>query len=78
LAKIKVGDPLEESSNVGALINKGHLDKVVGLVERAVKQVRVIQYDLIELFCREQKFFAEANFSNQKASKRAFTLIQQS
>jgi acyl-CoA reductase-like NAD-dependent aldehyde dehydrogenase len=39
LEKIKVGDPLDESNNVGALINEEHLKKVAGMVERAVKEV---------------------------------------
>jgi aldehyde dehydrogenase family 9 protein A1 len=39
LEKIRVGDPLDESNNVGALINEQHLEKVIGMVERAVKEV---------------------------------------
>jgi len=37
LEKIKVGDPFDESNNVGALINEEHLGKVLGMVEKAVK-----------------------------------------
>jgi acyl-CoA reductase-like NAD-dependent aldehyde dehydrogenase len=39
LEKIKVGDPLDETNNVGALINEGHLNKVATMVEHAVKEV---------------------------------------
>lgn len=43
LEKIKVGDPLDESNNVGAIINEQHLEKIQGMVERAVKDVSFIQ-----------------------------------
>lgn len=42
LEKIKVGDPLDESNNVGALINEQHLQKVIGMVERAENEVETI------------------------------------
>ncbi|KAI6177175.1 putative betaine-aldehyde dehydrogenase [Aphelenchoides bicaudatus] len=38
LEKIKVGDPLDEANNVGALINEQHLSKVARMVENAVKE----------------------------------------
>jgi len=38
IEKIRVGDPLDESTNVGSLINEQHLNKVIGMVERAVKE----------------------------------------
>ncbi|CAD5212344.1 unnamed protein product [Bursaphelenchus xylophilus] len=36
--KVKVGDPLKGENNVGAMINEGHLNKVLGFVESAVKE----------------------------------------
>lgn len=39
LAKIRVGDPLEKTTNVGATINEAHLNKVIGMLERALSQV---------------------------------------
>ncbi|KAH7731646.1 Protein ALH-12 b [Aphelenchoides avenae] len=38
LANLKVGDPLKPETNVGAMINEGHLQKVLGFVERAKAQ----------------------------------------
>ncbi|KAI6237787.1 Protein CBR-ALH-12 [Aphelenchoides besseyi] len=38
LEKIKVGDPLDESNNVGAVINEQHLGKITGMVDRAIKE----------------------------------------
>lgn len=34
---MKIGDPLEKSVHVGASISAGHVDKVIGYVEDAVK-----------------------------------------
>ena len=37
--KLRIGDPLDERTNVGATINGQHLKKVVGFVERAKAQM---------------------------------------
>lgn len=37
---IPVGDPLLHSTRMGALISKPHLDKVLGFVSQAKKQVK--------------------------------------
>ncbi len=36
--KLKVGDPKEEESNLGALVSKGHLEKVEGYVNLAIEE----------------------------------------
>ena len=40
--ELKVGNPLEESSNLGALVSKEHFEKVQGCVERAKSEGGVI------------------------------------
>ncbi|MEQ2177474.1 hypothetical protein GOODEAATRI_003968, partial [Goodea atripinnis] len=42
---ITIGDPLLESTRMGALVNRPHLDKVLSFVEQAKKESR--------RFCRE-------------------------
>lgn len=37
---IPVGDPLLDGTRMGALISKPHLDKVLGFVSQAKKQVK--------------------------------------
>ncbi|KAI1725294.1 aldehyde dehydrogenase family domain-containing protein [Ditylenchus destructor] len=44
LAKIRVGDPLEKTTNVGATINEAHLNKVIGMLERALSQGAKVLY----------------------------------
>lgn len=40
---IEIGDPLLESTRMGALVNQPHLDKVLSFVDRAKKEVRLVQ-----------------------------------
>ena len=37
---IKIGDPLLEDTRMGALINRPHLERVLGFVKQAKEQVR--------------------------------------
>lgn len=39
---IPVGDPLLDSTRMGALISKTQLDKVLGFISQAKKQVKVV------------------------------------
>lgn len=39
---IPVGDPLLDSTRMGALISKPQLDKVLGFISQAKKQVKVV------------------------------------
>lgn len=36
---IRLGDPMLDDTNMGALISKPHLEKVLGFVDQAKKQV---------------------------------------
>jgi acyl-CoA reductase-like NAD-dependent aldehyde dehydrogenase len=36
--KLRIGDPLEEQTNVGATINEPHLLKIIAFLERAQKE----------------------------------------
>jgi acyl-CoA reductase-like NAD-dependent aldehyde dehydrogenase len=36
--KLRIGDPLEEQTNVGATINESHLLKIIAFLERAEKE----------------------------------------
>lgn len=36
--KLKVGDPLEETTNIGALVTEAHMNKVLGYIELARKE----------------------------------------
>lgn len=36
---IRIGDPLLEDTRMGALVSQGHLDKVLGYVEQAKREV---------------------------------------
>lgn len=36
----QVGDPLKEDTRVGANINQGHLNRVLGFIESAKSEVR--------------------------------------
>lgn len=38
--KIKIGDPLLEDTRMGPLINRPHLERVLGFVKSAKEQVR--------------------------------------
>lgn len=40
---IEIGDPLSESTRMGALVSQPHLDKVLSFVDRAKKEVRLVQ-----------------------------------
>lgn len=40
---IEIGDPLLESTRMGALVSQPHLDKVLSFVDRAKKEVRLAQ-----------------------------------
>lgn len=40
---IEIGDPLLESTRMGALVSQPHLDKVLSFVDRAKKEVRLVQ-----------------------------------
>lgn len=39
---IEIGDPLLESTRMGALVSRPHLDKVLSFVDRAKKEVRLV------------------------------------
>lgn len=39
--RIKIGDPLLDTTRMGALINRPHLEKVLSFVKQAKEQVRV-------------------------------------
>lgn len=38
-AKMRVGDPLDSATNVGATINEAHLNRILDVLERAKAQV---------------------------------------
>lgn len=40
---IEIGDPLLESTRMGALVSHPQLDKVLSFVDRAKKEVRLVQ-----------------------------------
>lgn len=40
---IEIGDPLLESTRMGALVSQPHLDKVLSFVDQAKKEVRLVQ-----------------------------------
>lgn len=40
---IEIGDPLLESTRMGALVSRPHLDKVLSFVDRAKKEVRLVR-----------------------------------
>lgn len=40
---IEIGDPLLESTRMGALVSQPHLDKVLSFVDRAKKEVRLVR-----------------------------------
>lgn len=39
---IEIGDPLLESTRMGALVNHPHLEKVLSFVDQAKKEVRLV------------------------------------
>lgn len=41
--RIEIGDPLLESTRMGALVSRPHLDKVLSYVDQAKKEVRLGQ-----------------------------------
>lgn len=43
---IPVGDPLLDGTRMGALISKPHLDKVLGFVNQAKKQVKFTEKNI--------------------------------
>lgn len=43
---IPVGDPLLDGTRMGALISKPHLDKVLGFVSQAKKQVKFTEKNI--------------------------------
>lgn len=47
---IPVGDPLLDSTRMGALISKPHLDKVLGFISQAKKQVQE-ERSGVETYC---------------------------
>ncbi len=59
IAKLKVGDGLEKSSEMGPLINKAHLDKVSGYVDAGVKEGATLVADgrSLKVSGREKGFF---------------------
>ena len=38
---IEIGDPLLENTRMGALVNRPHLDRVLGFVDQARKEVQL-------------------------------------
>ena len=41
---ITIGDPLLESTRMGALVSRPHLDKVLSFVDQAKKEVYLIRF----------------------------------
>jgi malonate-semialdehyde dehydrogenase (acetylating) / methylmalonate-semialdehyde dehydrogenase len=59
IAKLRVGDGLEASSEMGPLINKAHRDKVAGYVDAGVKEGATLVADgrSLQVAGREKGFF---------------------
>lgn len=52
--RIEIGDPLLESTRMGALVSRPHLDKVLSYVDQAKKEVRLLQ--IIKYVLSKQQF----------------------
>lgn len=46
---IQIGDPLLEETRMGAVVSKPHLDKVLGYISQAKKQVQKYFYSTLEV-----------------------------
>lgn len=58
VAQIKIGDPLEEETEVGPLIDRSHYDKVTGYLTIAEKEGANIFQGKVPASCREGNFVA--------------------
>jgi malonate-semialdehyde dehydrogenase (acetylating) / methylmalonate-semialdehyde dehydrogenase len=64
IAKLKVGDGLEPSSEMGPLINKAHRDKVAGYVEAGIKEGATLVSDGRALVQNKGFFLGPCLFDN--------------